>query len=159
MTLDFNASLRARNFNVAFTLEATETVAVLGPNGAGKSTLLGILAGLIRPDSGDAMLGRKRLFKLDGGTNHFLPPHTRGTTLLAQEPLLFPHMSVLENVAFGPRAAGANRSTALQAAALAYRSGSRGVRRSAARPALRGPGAARRHRACPGYGPRAAAAR
>nr|CAA71778.1 ATPase [Paenarthrobacter nicotinovorans] len=114
MTLDFNASLRARNFNVAFTMEATETVAVLGPNGAGKSTLLGILAGLIRPDSGNAMLGRKRCFKLDGGTNNFLPPHTRGTALLAQEPLLFPHMSVLENVAFGPRAAGANRSKALQ---------------------------------------------
>ncbi|ELT44231.1 sulfate/molybdate ABC transporter ATP-binding protein [Arthrobacter nitrophenolicus] len=116
MTLDLNAALHARNFDVSFTLEATETVAVLGPNGAGKSTLLGIIAGLIRPDSGNAVLGQKRLFKLDRGTNHFLPPHTRGTALLAQEPLLFPHMSVLENVAFGPRAAGANRTNALQTA-------------------------------------------
>lgn len=116
MTFELNAALRERDFDVSFTLGATETVAVLGPNGAGKSTLLGIIAGLIRPDSGNAVLGQKKLFELDGGKNYFLPPHTRGTALLAQEPLLFPHMSVLENVAFGPRAAGADRASALQTA-------------------------------------------
>jgi len=116
MTFEFNAVLRERNFDVSFTLGATETVAVLGPNGAGKSTLLEIIAGLIRPDLGKAVLGEKKLFNIDGETNHFLPPHTRGTALLAQEPLLFPHMSVLENVAFGPRAAGARRASALQTA-------------------------------------------
>lgn len=77
MTLHLNAALRARNFDVSFTLEATETVAVLGPNGAGKSTLLEIIAGLIRPDSGNAMLRQERLFELDNGSNHFLPPHAR----------------------------------------------------------------------------------
>ncbi|MFP3461133.1 ABC transporter ATP-binding protein [Arthrobacter globiformis] len=116
MTFELNAALHARDFDVSLTLGAAETVAVLGPNGAGKSTLLGIIAGLLRPDSGHAVLGQKTLFRLDGGTSHFLPPHTRGTALLAQEPLLFPHMSVLENVAFGPRAAGANRASALQTA-------------------------------------------
>lgn len=116
MTFELNAVLRERNFDVSFTLGATETVAVLGPNGAGKSTMLGIIAGLIRPDLGKAVLGEKKLFNIDGETNHFLPPHTRGTALLAQEPLLFPHMSVLENVAFGPRAAGASRASALQTA-------------------------------------------
>ncbi|HKS00373.1 MAG TPA: ABC transporter ATP-binding protein [Arthrobacter sp.] len=116
MTFTLNAALHARNFDVSLTLGAAETVAVLGPNGAGKSTLLGIIAGLLRPDSGRAVLGQKTLFSLDGGGTHFLPPHTRGTALLAQEPLLFPHLSVLENVAFGPRAAGAGKAGAHQTA-------------------------------------------
>jgi molybdate transport system ATP-binding protein len=116
MTFTLTAALHARNFDVSLALGSAETVAVLGPNGAGKSTLLGITAGLLRPDSGQAVLGQKTLFNLDGGNSHFLPPHARGTALLAQEPLLFPHMSVLENVAFGPRAAGASRASALQTA-------------------------------------------
>jgi molybdate transport system ATP-binding protein len=116
MTFTLEAALHARNFEVSLALGASETVAVLGPNGAGKSTLLGIVAGLLRPDSGHAVLGGRTLFNLDGGNSHFLPPHARGTALLAQEPLLFPHMSVLENVAFGPRAAGAGRASALRTA-------------------------------------------
>lgn len=116
MTFTLDAALQARSFDISLTLGPTETVAVLGPNGAGKSTLLGIIAGLLRPDSGHAVLGQKTLFNLDGGNSHFLPPHARGTALLAQEPLLFPHLSVLENVAFGPRAAGAGRARALQTA-------------------------------------------
>ncbi|MEW1986400.1 sulfate/molybdate ABC transporter ATP-binding protein [Pseudarthrobacter oxydans] len=116
MTFKLDAALHARNFDVSFTFGGTETVAVLGPNGAGKSTLLAIIAGLIRPDSGNAALKQKKLFEIGDGANNFLPPHMRGTALLAQEPLLFPHMSVLENVAFGPRAAGADRASALQTA-------------------------------------------
>jgi molybdate transport system ATP-binding protein len=116
MTFELSAALQARDFDVSLEIGPTETLAVLGPNGAGKSTLLGIIAGLLRPDSGHAVLGEKSLFRLDGVTSHFLPPHARGTALLAQEPLLFPHMSVLENVSFGPRAAGVNRANALQTA-------------------------------------------
>jgi molybdate transport system ATP-binding protein len=116
MTFTLTAALRTRNFDVSLALGPAETVAVLGPNGAGKSTLLGIIAGLLRPDSGHAVLGQKSLFNLDGGNSQFLPPHARGTALLAQEPLLFPHMSVLENVAFGPRAAGAGPTSAVQTA-------------------------------------------
>ncbi|MFE5835255.1 sulfate/molybdate ABC transporter ATP-binding protein [Arthrobacter sp. NPDC056493] len=114
MTFTLNAALLARNFDVSLSLGTAETVAVLGPNGAGKSTLLGITAGLLRPDTGYAELGDATLFDVDGG--HFTPPHARGTALLAQEPLLFPHLSVLENVAFGPRAAGASRKEAHQTA-------------------------------------------
>lgn len=116
MTFALDAALHARNFEVCLKLGPGETVAVLGPNGAGKSTLLAIIAGLIRPDSGHATLEQKTLFDLTGGNGHFVPPHARGTALLAQEPLLFPHMSVLENVAFGPRAAGATRAEALRTA-------------------------------------------
>ncbi|HKS02076.1 MAG TPA: ATP-binding cassette domain-containing protein, partial [Arthrobacter sp.] len=91
MTFTLTAALRTRNFDVSLALGPAETVAVLGPNGAGKSTLLGIIAGLLRPDSGHAVLGQKPLFNLDGGNSEFLPPHARVTALLAQEPLLFPH--------------------------------------------------------------------
>jgi molybdate transport system ATP-binding protein len=116
MTFELNATLNARNFDVSLSLGPTETVAVLGPNGAGKSTLLSIIAGLLRPDTGHAKLGDTTLFSLGEGQTHFAPPHSRGTALLAQEPLLFPHMSVLENVAFGPRASGATRTQAHQSA-------------------------------------------
>ena len=106
MTFRFEATLEARNFDVSLKLGPGETLAVLGPNGAGKSTLLSIIAGLLRPDSGKASIGTRALFDLDAPRPHWEPPHSRGTALLAQEPLLFPHLSVLENVAFGPRSKG-----------------------------------------------------
>ncbi|MBC3195062.1 ABC transporter ATP-binding protein [Pseudonocardia sp. C8] len=87
-----------------------EVVAVLGPNGAGKSTLLGILSGLLRPDSGRVRVGGRTLLDTADGT--FVPAHRRGVGLLAQEPLLFPHLSALANVAFGPRAHGVPRAAA-----------------------------------------------
>lgn len=112
MSLDCSARIAARNFDLRFSLSAGETVAVMGPNGAGKSTLLAVLAGLIRPDHGSATLDGQTLY--DDG--EWLAPHARGIALLAQDALLFPHLSVLENVAFGPRCAGAPRSAAREAA-------------------------------------------
>jgi molybdate transport system ATP-binding protein len=88
--------------DAALTVTAGETVAVLGPNGAGKSTLLAAIAGLLRPASGSVTLAGRTLFDADT----WEPPHRRGVSLLAQDALLFPHLSVLENVAFGPRSAG-----------------------------------------------------
>jgi molybdate transport system ATP-binding protein len=113
--LTFSARLAARGFDVAFEVGDHERLAVLGPNGAGKSTLLGILSGTVRPDSGRAELDGEPLFDLDAG--RWPAPHRRRVGLLAQDPLLFPHLSVLENVAFGPRAAGSPRRTAYAAAA------------------------------------------
>lgn len=106
MSFHFEAELRARNFKVAIDLAPGETLAVLGPNGAGKSTLLSIIAGLIRPDTGKASIGERTLFDFTSSNRSWMAPHVRGTALLAQEPLLFPHLSVLENVAFGPRSKG-----------------------------------------------------
>ncbi len=108
MSLDFAATLAARDFEMTLSVEDGETIAVLGPNGAGKSTLLALIAGLLRPDGGRAELAGTTLF--DAG--RWLPPSRRGVSLLAQEALLFPHLSVLENVAFGPRSAGAGRREA-----------------------------------------------
>ncbi|HKU30887.1 sulfate/molybdate ABC transporter ATP-binding protein [Arthrobacter sp. NyZ413] len=110
MTFHIEATLRDRKLDVSLSLGQAETVAILGPNGAGKSTLLSVAAGLLRPDAGSARLGERLLFDFDGGNRVWTPPHLRGTALLAQEPLLFPHLSVLDNVAFGPRSAGASRA-------------------------------------------------
>ena len=98
--------------SVAFDLHVApgEVLAVLGPNGAGKSTLLGLLAGLLRPTSGRIELDGDVLADAEGST--FLPPHRRGIALLAQEALLFPHLDVAANVAFGPRSAGVPRARA-----------------------------------------------
>lgn len=111
--LEFRATLRERDWELAVDLAAGETVAVLGPNGAGKSTLLAVLAGLLRPDTGHATLAGRELFAVGGsGRDRWSPPHRRGISLLAQEALLFPHRSVLDNVAYGPLVAGASRGEA-----------------------------------------------
>ncbi|MGI8613412.1 MAG: sulfate/molybdate ABC transporter ATP-binding protein [Nocardioidaceae bacterium] len=107
MTLALRAQLKARSLDISLHLDDAETVAILGPNGAGKSTTLAIIAGLLRPDSGRAELDADVLFDIGArGTNVWAAPHARGIALMAQEPLLFPHLSALENVAFGPRSAG-----------------------------------------------------
>ena len=108
MSLTFEATIRDRDVEVSIDVAAGEVVAILGPNGAGKSTVLAAIAGVLRPDAGRATLDGNVLFDHDDGT--WQPAHARGTALLAQDPLLFPHLSVTDNVAFGPRSAGRTRS-------------------------------------------------
>ena len=81
--------------SIDLTLDHGQTLAILGRSGCGKTTLLKILAGLCPPDSGRVRLGGRAL---DG-----LPPQARGVVYLFQEPLLFPHLDVFENIAFGLR--------------------------------------------------------
>jgi molybdate transport system ATP-binding protein len=114
--LDFTAALAARRFDVSLTVREGETLAVLGPNGAGKSTLLEVIAGLVKPDTGRATLDGQVLFDLADRAGTFTPPHARGIALLAQRALLFPHLSVLDNVAFGPRSGGMRASAARETA-------------------------------------------
>jgi molybdate transport system ATP-binding protein len=108
--LDATVLVRREGFtlDVALTARPGEVLAVLGPNGAGKSTLLGVLAGLLRPDGGHVRIG-DRTVTADGV---HVPPHRRGVGLLAQQALLFPHLTALGNVAFGPRAHGTARAAA-----------------------------------------------
>ena len=79
----------------------------LGPNGAGKSTLLRALAGLVPLDAG--------AIRVDGAvvdepaTGTFVVPERRNVGVVFQDYLLFPHLSVLENVAFGLRSRGVSR--------------------------------------------------
>jgi molybdate transport system ATP-binding protein len=85
-----------------------EVLAVLGPNGAGKSTLLRVLAGLLRPDAGRVVVD-EQVWDDDG---RHLPAHRRPIGMVFQDSLLFPHLSVTDNVAFGLRTRGAHRSAA-----------------------------------------------
>ena len=87
-----------------------EVVAVLGPNGSGKSTLLGTLAGLFDPESATVTLADRVLTDTAAGVT--VPVHRRRIGLLSQQALLFPHLSARDNVAFGPRCAGAGRRSA-----------------------------------------------
>lgn len=114
MTLRAALDLRRDAFtlSVAFEVADGEVLAVLGPNGSGKSTVLSGLAGLLRPDTASVTLAGRTL---DDARTH-VAPHRRGVGLLAQEPLLFPHLSVLDNVAFGPRSRGGSRSAARERA-------------------------------------------
>jgi len=111
MSLQFAATVAERGLDVAFEVASGETVALLGQNGAGKSSVLAVTAGQLRPDQGRIVLDGRPL-TATAGDRVDLPPHQRGIALLAQEPLLFPHLSVRENVAFGPRSSGRSRRDA-----------------------------------------------
>ena len=108
--LTVRASVQQRDAEFDLTLDDGDVLAVLGPNGAGKSTLLSLIAGLLRPDVGRIELGDTVV--TDTATGVFVPPHARGVALLAQEALLFPHMSVVANVGYAPRCKGSSRSSA-----------------------------------------------
>lgn len=86
------------------------TVAVLGPNGAGKSTLAAVLAGVLPIESGRVALGERVLD--DPAAGVFVPPEQRNVGVVFQDYLLFPHLSVLENAAFGLRSRGLARDDA-----------------------------------------------
>jgi molybdopterin molybdotransferase len=99
-----------RDVELAVEVPHGQTLGIVGPNGAGKSTLLEVVAGLLVPDAGRATLGDRVLFDLDDGVRRaWMPAAGRAVTMLSQRPLLFPHLSVLENVAFAPRSAGRSR--------------------------------------------------
>ena len=82
--------------------------AIVGPNGAGKSTTLQLVAGLLPLTSGKVLLGDR---EFDGIGVH-VPPAARGIGVVFQDYLLFPHLSVVDNVAFGLRARGMARTPA-----------------------------------------------
>jgi ABC-type Fe3+/spermidine/putrescine transport system ATPase subunit len=83
---------------ISFEIQAGEILAVLGPSGCGKSTLLSIIAGIETPDQG--------LIFWEGSQINNIPPHRRGFGLMFQDYMLFPHMNVYENVAFGLKMSG-----------------------------------------------------
>lgn len=117
MTLHLSARVAARDLDLSLDVHDGQVVAVLGPNGAGKSSLLALVAGLLRPDEGRAELDGHVLFDVGAGRGGtWMPPHARSTALLAQEPLLFPHLDALDNVAFAPKCAGMRTTDARQAA-------------------------------------------
>lgn len=120
LTRSFGAVQAARD--VSLTVEAGETLALLGPSGCGKSTVLRMIAGLETPDSGRVSVAGREVTTL--------PPEQRHVGLVFQDYALFPHLSVLDNVAYGPRrrgetklAAQARAHEALELVALAELAG------------------------------------
>ena len=105
----------AFSLEVELRVDDGETLAVLGPNGAGKSTLLRVCAGLVAIDRGRVVIGGHVVD--DPGAAVFVPPERRGVGFVFQDYLLFPHLSVLDNVAFGLRERGVRRAPAREHAA------------------------------------------
>jgi molybdate transport system ATP-binding protein len=116
MTLEarVRAGVGAFELDVALAVAAGELVAVLGPNGAGKTSLLRALAGLLPLSAGRVSLDGVVLEDPTEGIR--VPSERRPIGLVFQDYLLFPHLSVLENVAFGLRARGMARAAAIEEA-------------------------------------------
>ncbi|GAA4776021.1 sulfate/molybdate ABC transporter ATP-binding protein [Citricoccus nitrophenolicus] len=102
MRLDCHVVVPERGVDVAFTAAPGETLALSGANGVGKSTVLSAVAGWLRPEAGHARLGERTLFD----EHAWIPARRRNVGYLAQDPLLFPHLTAEANVAFGLRRAG-----------------------------------------------------
>jgi molybdate transport system ATP-binding protein len=104
--LDARIVVDRGSFRLDVTLTAApgDVVALLGPNGAGKSTALRALAGLVPLTGGH--------LRLDGTSLERTPPESRPVGVVFQDYLLFPHLTALDNVAFGPRCHGATRAEA-----------------------------------------------
>lgn len=102
LALGYEGEVFARGIDLS--LAPAEIVAVLGPSGSGKSTLLGAIAGVV-----PAMGGRVLVDSLDVTDT---PVHQRDIGLIFQQPLLFPHLSVIDNVAYGLRRHGRSRDDA-----------------------------------------------
>ncbi|KXZ39929.1 ABC-type Fe3+/spermidine/putrescine transport systems, ATPase components [Alkalithermobacter thermoalcaliphilus JW-YL-7 = DSM 7308] len=79
--------------NINFTVKEGELVSLLGPSGCGKSTTLKIIAGIIKPEDGDILFNDKSVINI--------PVEKRGAIIVFQDYLLFPHMTVEENISFG----------------------------------------------------------
>ncbi|MFF0383768.1 ABC transporter ATP-binding protein [Streptomyces sp. NPDC004286] len=109
--LDAHLVVDRGNFRLDVTLRAApgDVVALLGPNGAGKTTALRALAGLVPLSEGH--------LRLDGAALERTAPENRPVGVVFQDYLLFPHLSALDNVAFGPRCHGTGKAEARAQAA------------------------------------------
>ena len=100
--------------HVSLDIAPGEILCLLGPSGCGKSTLLSIAAGVERPSAGRVLLDEQEV----GGPERFVPPEKRGVGLMFQDFALFPHLSILDNAAFGLRSLTRREAKAEAHAAL-----------------------------------------
>jgi iron(III) transport system ATP-binding protein len=94
--------------NVSFTIEPGKLVTLLGPSGCGKTTTLRMIAGLEIASEGQILIGGKDVTRLSAAD--------RDVSMVFQSYALFPHMSVLENVAYGPTVKGLGKAISQQMA-------------------------------------------
>ena len=102
------------NLDVELDIDPGTTVALLGPNGSGKSTTVEVLAGLLPLDRGQITLAGRVLD--DPSQQCFVEPQHRRVGVVFQQYLLFEHMTVRDNIAFGPQCRGLGRGEARAAA-------------------------------------------
>jgi molybdate transport system ATP-binding protein len=99
--IEFQARLRQGDFQLdAAFMGADRVTALFGPSGAGKSTILRLITGLLRPDKGRIVLAGRTVFDSAAGID--LAARHRRVGLVFQDGLLFPHMSVQQNLLYGP---------------------------------------------------------
>jgi len=102
LDVDITVTRPGHVLDVRLAAEPGEIIALVGPNGAGKTTLLRALAGTVAAEGS---------VEVRGSSWTSLPAHLRRVGLVHQEHALFPHLTALQNVAFGPRARGVRRTT------------------------------------------------
>jgi iron(III) transport system ATP-binding protein len=99
---------------VSLDIAPSEVLCLLGPSGCGKSTLLRIAAGVERPSGGRILIDGQEV----AGPQRFVPPEQRGVGLMFQDFALFPHLTILDNVAFGLKSLTRREACAEAKAAL-----------------------------------------
>lgn len=103
-----NGKIAQRGWEIDLRLPAGQVSAIMGHNGAGKSTLAEVLSGRLALDTGEARIGEQMV----DGPHTFVPARNRGVAMLSQDPKVFGHMTVLDNVAFPLRCQGYPRARA-----------------------------------------------
>jgi ABC-type sulfate/molybdate transport systems ATPase subunit len=105
--LDADFEVERRDFTVRAALQVGpgERLALFGPSGAGKTTVLEVIAGLVLPSRGRVVLG-ERVLTSTSPPRYTLPPWQRRVGLLRQDPGLFPHLSVLQNLTYASGGGG-----------------------------------------------------
>lgn len=93
--------LRSFTVDLRFQVQGGNICAVMGENGTGKTTILQMIAGLTAPDDGRISLSGDLLY--DGAAGFQVPSSARSIGYIAQRSSVFPHLTVYENVAYGPR--------------------------------------------------------
>jgi len=114
LAADFVVQRGSLRLDVDLAVAPGRVLVLLGPNGAGKSTLLRVLAGLLRPDAGRVSLGE--LVLDDAAAGRHVPPYERPVGMVFQDYLLFPHLSTVDNIAFGLRSRRVPKAQARTAA-------------------------------------------
>jgi molybdate transport system ATP-binding protein len=104
LNADVEVDRRDFTVRVAFAVAPGERLALFGPSGAGKTTILEVIAGLVPPRRGTVELGGRTLTRTSR-PRYAVPPWRRQVGLLRQDPALFPHLSVRQNLTYAPGAA------------------------------------------------------
>lgn len=109
LTVKLDTHLNTFHLDLGFSAEVGKTTVLLGESGAGKSTVLRLLAGLLQPERGHISL--ENVIYFDSERRVIIPPQERPFGYVFQDYVLFPHLNVFENVAFGLRAQRLPQST------------------------------------------------